>query len=86
MAAAMNENVSRCEDLTPLTDEHCLLDTGSVLEGPELTATAMSENLSRCEDLTPLTDEHCLLATPWLKGMDLKTKEWGKKLGIASSS
>jgi hypothetical protein len=61
-------------------------DTGPVLEGPELTAAAMSENVSRGEDLTPLTDEHCLLATPWLKGMDLKTKEWGKKLGIASSS
>jgi hypothetical protein len=165
-AAAMSENVSRCEDLTPLPVEHCLLDnegygrrmevrledqyatpprrerygpparrrgprryddsgppppprlpepipprapayadprypereyddreyrikerdTGPVLEGPELTAAAMSENVSRGEDLTPLTDEHCLLATPWLKGMDLKTKEWGKKLGIASSS
>jgi hypothetical protein len=33
---------------------------------------------SRSEDLTPLTDEQCMIATPWLRGMDLKTKEWGE--------
>ena len=56
----------------------------SILEGPEQMAAAMNETVSRCEDLRSLTDEHCLLATPWLKGMDLKTKEWGKKLDFPS--
>jgi hypothetical protein len=49
-----------------------------IAEGPELKAAAMSVAVSRTEDLTPLTDEQCLLTTPWLKGLDLKTKEWGK--------
>jgi len=48
------------------------------VEGPELTAIAMTETTKRSEDLCALTDEQCLLATPWLKGLDLKTKEWGK--------
>ncbi|ORY58234.1 uncharacterized protein BCR38DRAFT_461014 [Pseudomassariella vexata] len=30
----------------------------------------------RTEDLRPLTDEHCLLSTPWMKGFDLKSKDW----------
>lgn len=30
----------------------------------------------RSEDLRPLTDEQCMMATPWLKGFDLKTKDW----------
>ncbi|KAK0711900.1 P-loop containing nucleoside triphosphate hydrolase protein [Lasiosphaeris hirsuta] len=32
----------------------------------------------RFEDLTPLSDEECLLATPWVIGLDLKNKEWGR--------
>lgn len=32
--------------------------------------------LRRVEYLQPLTDEQCLLATPWLKGLDLKSKDW----------
>lgn len=51
----------------------------TIVEGPELKAAAMSVAVSRTEDLAPLTDEECLLTTPWLKGLDLKTKEWGKK-------
>ncbi|OCL09532.1 P-loop containing nucleoside triphosphate hydrolase protein [Glonium stellatum] len=53
-------------------------ETDSITDGPELTATAMSERVSRCEDLRALTDEQCLLATPWLKGLDLRTKEWAQ--------
>lgn len=30
----------------------------------------------RTEDLRPLTEEHLLLASPWLKGFDLKSKDW----------
>ena len=30
----------------------------------------------RVEDLRPLTEEHLLLTSPWLKGFDLKSKEW----------
>lgn len=34
--------------------------------------------LKRVEHLEPLSDEQCLLATPWLKGLDLKTKDWAQ--------
>jgi DNA replication protein DnaC len=27
-----------------------------------------------------MTDEQCILSTPWLRGLDLKTKEWGQFL------
>jgi hypothetical protein len=30
----------------------------------------------RVEDFEPLTDEQCLLTTPWVKGFDLKSKDW----------
>ncbi|KAI5926702.1 P-loop containing nucleoside triphosphate hydrolase protein [Camillea tinctor] len=33
-------------------------------------------NSKRNEDLTPLTEEQLLLASPWLKGFDLKDKDW----------
>ena len=52
----------------------------SMADGPELTAVIMAESVSRCEDFRSLADEHCLLATPWLKGLELKTKEWGKNM------
>lgn len=35
-------------------------------------------SLKRVEQLVPLTDEQCLLANPWLKGLDLKTKDWAQ--------
>ena len=31
---------------------------------------------SRQENLTRLTDEECLLTLPYMKGFDLKTKDW----------
>jgi hypothetical protein len=43
----------------------------------ELAGTAPEEAKSRKEDLAALTDEQCMIATPWLRGMDMKTKEWG---------
>jgi hypothetical protein len=55
---------------------------GSIVEGPELKAATISETVSRYEDLRALTDEHCLLSTPWVKGLDLKTKKWGKKPNV----
>jgi len=47
------------------------------LNDHELTSSAPEQAKSRKEDLTPLTDEQCMIATPWLRGMDMKTKEWG---------
>lgn len=35
-------------------------------------------SLKRIEHLVPLTDEQCILANPWLKGLDLKTKNWAQ--------
>jgi hypothetical protein len=52
-------------DHQPKLDEHVLVGTTS------------EEGKSRKEDLASLTDEQCMIATPWLRGMDLKTKEWG---------
>ncbi|KAF7555355.1 hypothetical protein G7Z17_g2224 [Cylindrodendrum hubeiense] len=39
---------------------------------------SLKEAQSRCEVLDTLTDEQCLLATPWVRGLDLKTKEWAQ--------
>jgi hypothetical protein len=45
----------------------------------ELTAVKPSGgSLKRTETIQPLTDEQCLLASPWLKGLDLKTKDWAQ--------
>lgn len=45
----------------------------------ELTAVKPSGgSLKRTENIQPLTDEQCLLASPWLKGLDLKTKDWAQ--------
>ena len=54
-----------------------------VAGGPDMTA-AKSPNkaIARCEVLDSLTDDQCLLATPWLRGLDLKTKEWGTNLTL----
>lgn len=37
-----------------------------------------SPGLKRVEDLQSLTDEQCLLTTPWLYGIDLKSKDWAR--------
>ena len=45
----------------------------------ELTAVKPSGgSLKRTETITALTDEQCLLASPWVKGLDLKTKDWAQ--------
>jgi hypothetical protein len=45
----------------------------------DLTAVKASDtSLKRVEDPKALTDEQCLLATPWVKGLDLKTKDWAQ--------
>ena len=52
-----------------------------VANGPDMTAAkSLDKAIARCEVLDSLTDDQCLLATPWLKGLDLKTKEWGTNL------
>lgn len=67
-----NQNDAKSWDGRSETSSECLED------GPEMAATKdPSGDPSRSEDLTPLTDDECLLATPWLRGLDLKTKEWG---------
>ncbi|KAK8079549.1 hypothetical protein PG997_007367 [Apiospora hydei] len=43
---------------------------------PVETSTAAKGPAERTEDLRALTDEQCLLSTPWMKGFDLKSKEW----------
>ena len=45
-------------------------------------AAKPTKSADRSEDLTPLTDEECLLTTPWVIGMDLKTKKWGEHLSF----
>ena len=50
----------------------------TAVDGSEMTAKSLNKAVARNEDLRSLSDEQCLLATPWLKGLDLKTKEWGK--------
>lgn len=54
---------------------HAQFHTGA--DSYELTSSVPEDAKSRKEDLGPLTDEQCMIATPWLRGMDLKTKEWG---------
>ncbi|KAF5722927.1 Fidgetin 1 [Fusarium mundagurra] len=44
----------------------------------EMTVKAPNDTTGRSENLEPLTDDMCLVATPWLKGFDLKTKDWAR--------
>ncbi|KAF5976068.1 Fidgetin 1 [Fusarium coicis] len=44
----------------------------------EMTVKAPKHTTGRSENLEPLTDDMCLVATPWLKGFDLKTKDWAQ--------
>ncbi|KAF5251704.1 hypothetical protein FANTH_3314 [Fusarium anthophilum] len=54
-------------------------ETNTPVEGnAEMTVKAPNDTAGRSEDLEPLTDDMCLVATPWLKGFDLKTKEWAQ--------
>ncbi|KAK6852737.1 hypothetical protein PG990_010388 [Apiospora arundinis] len=43
---------------------------------PVEVSTAAKGPAERTEDLHTLTDEQCLLSTPWMKGFDMKSKEW----------
>lgn len=60
-------------------------DSGEVLsatgnsDGALMTAVTSKDKHNRKENLEALTDYQCLLATPWLRGLDLKTKDWGKQ-------
>ena len=48
-------------------------------DNPEMAVVkSLNKAQARWEVLTPLTNEQCLLATPWVTGLDLKSKEWGK--------
>ncbi|KAF4472976.1 Fidgetin 1 [Fusarium albosuccineum] len=44
----------------------------------EMTIKPRETSLGRSEELDALTDDQCLVATPWVKGLDLKTKEWAQ--------
>lgn len=44
----------------------------------EMTAKTSDYSLKRPDSLEALTDDQGLLANPWVKGLDLKTKEWGQ--------
>lgn len=75
------ENDSAEETETEGSDEDSGSDTGSSSSDDDaacdLKAVKPSgTGLKRVEYLQPLTDEQCLLATPWLKGLDLKSKDW----------
>ena len=55
----------------------------AVAGGPDMTVPkSLNKAIARCEVLDSLTDDQCLLATPWLRGLDLKTKEWGTSLTL----
>jgi hypothetical protein len=43
---------------------------------PVEVASAAKGPAERTEDLDPLTEEQAMMATPWLKGFDLKSKDW----------
>ncbi|KAM5353409.1 hypothetical protein ACJ41O_000059 [Fusarium nematophilum] len=44
----------------------------------EMTIKPRENSPGRSEELDALTDDQCLVATPWVKGLDLKTKEWAQ--------
>jgi hypothetical protein len=56
-------------------------DSEVLVEGNDLkVVVTKATDLSRNENLYPMTDDHCLLSIPWVRGMDLKTKEWSEFL------
>ncbi|KAI0107147.1 P-loop containing nucleoside triphosphate hydrolase protein [Nemania sp. FL0031] len=61
------------------TSSSCSSRVDSDEDRPPMTATKkLNKAIVRVEVLDKLTDEECLLATPWVKGFDLKTKEWAQ--------
>jgi len=75
VAADDSDSDSECD--TPETNGDN--DEDQVKDGAtEMTAVSPNRSLTRVEVLDVLTDEQCLLATPWVRGLDLKTKEWGE--------
>ncbi|KAL5609689.1 hypothetical protein FOVSG1_004370 [Fusarium oxysporum f. sp. vasinfectum] len=66
------------EDDNDDTDASEERDTPVVEGNEEMTIKAPNDNAGRSETLEDLTDDMCLVATPWLKGFDLKTKEWAQ--------
>ncbi|KAI7767306.1 hypothetical protein LZL87_009708 [Fusarium oxysporum] len=62
-------------DDTDTSEEH---DTLVVEGNAKMTVKAPNDIAGRSETLEDLTDDMCLVATPWLKGFDLKTKEWAQ--------
>ncbi|KAF4415952.1 hypothetical protein F53441_14581 [Fusarium austroafricanum] len=51
----------------------------SVVEGNvDMTVKPIYDTPGRSENLETLTDDMCLLANPWVKGLDLRTKEWAQ--------
>ena len=56
----------------------CEMVESPIADSPAMTTVkSLNKALTRWEILDPMTDEQCLLATPWVRGLDLKTKEWG---------
>lgn len=68
-------------DEIEVIDDVVLRETKNVENELEMIAKkSLNQAASRNECLESLTDDQCLLATPWLKGFDLKTKDWGTRL------
>lgn len=63
-------------DLYGIPDEDLPATENS--DGALMTAVTPRDKHSRQENLESLTNYQCLLTTPWLRGLDLKTKDWGK--------
>ncbi|KAF5625587.1 hypothetical protein F52700_8952 [Fusarium sp. NRRL 52700] len=60
----------------------CFSAKGKILGNSEddehFALKAPRDTAGRSENLEPLTDDMCLVATPWLKGFDLKAKDWAQ--------
>ncbi len=56
-------------------------DSEAFFENNELKVVVTKANdMPRNEKFPAMTDEHYLLAFPWVKGMDLETKEWSESM------
>ncbi|SPJ71725.1 related to TOB3 (member of AAA-ATPase family) [Fusarium torulosum] len=52
-------------------------DSDPMVEGnADMMIKPVDTTTGRSEILKPLTDDMCLVTNPWVKGLDLKTKEW----------
>lgn len=75
--ASESDEENEEDDIDDFRSSHSSEDSEDSLS--ELTAVKPSGgSLKRTENIQPLTDEQCLLASPWLKGLDLKTKDWAQ--------